>query len=73
MTDQKKASGIVVRRLVLDDETLFEARVQGLPDLAEYADTAEEAHALAVDAIDTTARIFAEKGRPMPAGLQAAD
>ncbi|MFA5633320.1 MAG: hypothetical protein WC997_17605 [Porticoccaceae bacterium] len=37
-----------------------------MPDLAEYGDTAEEAYALAIDAIETTAAALAEKGKPMP-------
>lgn len=60
------AYNISVRRGVFEGETLFEARVKELPDLIEYGETFEEAHALAVDAIETTAKIFAEKGRIMP-------
>ena len=65
--------GVEVRRRTLDGETLFEARVRELPDVAEYADTAEEAYALALDTIQTTAQIFADKGRTMPAVMQVAD
>lgn len=65
--------GIEVRRRSIDGEEVFEARVRELPDLAEYADTADEAYALAVDAIATTARVFAERGKAMPAPLQPAD
>lgn len=62
--------GIEVRRRRMDDEVVFEARVRELPDLTEYADTAEEAYALALDAIATTAAVLAERGRPMPMPLE---
>ncbi|WOG27803.1 hypothetical protein [Endozoicomonas sp. 8E] len=52
---------ITVRRANFDGEVFFEARVKELPDVAEYADTAEEAYALAIDTIEITAEIFAEK------------
>lgn len=64
---------ITVRRANFDGEVFFEARVKELPDVAEYADTAEEAYALAVDTIETTAEIFAEKGKAMPAPYEPAD
>ena len=67
------AYGIEVRRRVMDGEALFEARVRELPDLAEYADTFDETYALAVDAIETTARVFAEHGRAMPAPVEPVD
>jgi len=58
--------GITIKRGEFEGEVCFEARVRELPDLVEYADTADEAYALALDAIETTAEIFAEKGRKMP-------
>lgn len=67
------AYGIEVRRRVIDGEAKFEARVRELPDLAEYADTFDEAYALAVDAIETTAKVFAERGRAMPAPVEPVD
>lgn len=57
---------ISVRRGVFDGEICFEAKVKELPDIAEYADSYEEAYELAIDSIETTAEIFAEKGRTMP-------
>ena len=57
---------VVVRRIVSDGEAMFEARVKEFPDLTEYADTPEEAYALAIDAIETVAVVCAEKGKPMP-------
>ncbi len=56
------ACSVRVRRRSIDGEDIYEARVRELPDVAEYADTAEEAYALAVDTIETTARIFAARG-----------
>ena len=49
---------ITVRRASFDGEVFFEARVKELPDVAEYADTADEAYALAIDTIEATAGIF---------------
>lgn len=56
---------VVVRRIVSEGEAMFEARVKEFPDLTEYADTPEEAYALAIDAIETVAIVCAEKGKPM--------
>lgn len=67
------AYGIELQRRVIDGETVFEARARELPDLAEYADTAEEAYALALDAIETTAAAFAEMGREMPVPMEPMD
>ena len=66
MTDAS-AYNITVRKGSFDGEVCFEARVRELPDLREYGDTHGEAYELALDAIETTAKIFAEKGRKMPA------
>ncbi len=73
MTIDAHAYNITVRRGEFDGEVLFEARVKELPDLAEYADTYEEAYALAVDAIETTAEALAQNGRSMPLASVPAD
>lgn len=57
---------ISVQRVHIDGEDLYEARIAELPDVREYADTAEEARALALDTIDTTQAIFRETGRAFP-------
>ncbi|MFA5984982.1 MAG: toxin-antitoxin system HicB family antitoxin [Methylococcaceae bacterium] len=57
---------ITVRKGWFDGELCFEARVTELPDVAEYADSFEEAYALAIDTIATTAEMFADQGKPMP-------
>lgn len=54
------AYNIIVRRNRFDWEPLFEVRVKEFPDLVEYGESFEEVYALAVDAIETTAAIFAE-------------
>ncbi|MBD3587435.1 toxin-antitoxin system HicB family antitoxin [Salinimonas sp. HHU 13199] len=64
---------ITVRKGMFDGETCFEARVAELPDVAEYGDTYEEAYELALDSIETTAAIFAEKGKQMPAPIVSAE
>lgn len=64
---------IKVRCRTIDGDVMFEARVRELPDLAEYADTAEEACALALDAVTVTAQMLGERGRPMPLALKPTD
>lgn len=49
-----------------EGEDCYESRVKELPDIAEYADTAEEAYALAIDSIEVTTQVLAERGRVMP-------
>jgi predicted HicB family RNase H-like nuclease len=58
--------GITIRRIQEEDGVCFEARIRELPDIAEYADTFEDAYALAIDAIETTAEALSEQGRSMP-------
>ena len=62
--------GITIRRIMEEEGVCFEARIRELPDVAEFADTFEEAYALAIDAIVTTAEALAEQGRSMPAPEQ---
>lgn len=57
---------ITVRRILAEEGPCFEARVRELPDVAEYADTYQEAYQLAVDTIETTAEALRERGRRMP-------
>lgn len=60
---------ISTKLVEIDGETYFEARVRELPDVREYADTRDAAVALAVDTIETTAKVFREQGKQMPAPL----
>ena len=64
---------ISIRRDEFDGEVCFEARVKELPDLTDYADSYEEAYELAIDSIETTMEIFAEKNRPMPMPIVPVD
>lgn len=57
---------ITVRQIEVDGADLFEARIRELPDAVDYGETYEEAYELAVDTIQTTAEIMAERGRGMP-------
>lgn len=67
------AYNITIRYGSFEGEDCFEARVKELPDIAEYADTYDEAYLLAIDAINTTALVYAEKEREMPRPHIAAD
>ncbi|MEW8426132.1 MAG: toxin-antitoxin system HicB family antitoxin [Candidatus Thiodiazotropha sp.] len=60
------AYNITIRRADFEGEVLFEARVKELPDLAEYGESYEDAYDLAIDAIETAAEAFTEKGRAFP-------
>lgn len=64
---------ITLRKGVFADEECYEARVLELPDIAEYADSFEEAYSLAVDTIERAAEIFAEKGKVLPAPFEPVD
>lgn len=61
------AYGIEVRRRDIDGELVFEARIRELPDVAEYADSPEEAYELAIDNILTSVETLAKHGKAMPA------
>jgi predicted HicB family RNase H-like nuclease len=67
------AYNITIRRAVFEGEVLFEARVKELPDLVEYGESFDEAYELAVDAIETAAEAFAEKGHAFPSAIVPAD
>jgi len=64
---------ITVRKGLFDNEECFEARVAELPDVVEYADSFDEAYALAIDTIETTAAIFEEQGKTIPQPIIPAD
>ncbi len=55
-----------MRKGLFNNEECFEARVAELPDVVEYADSFDEAYALAIDTVETTAVIFEEQGKTMP-------
>ncbi len=60
---------ISIRKGNFDGEVLFEARIKELPDVAEYADSYEEAYSLAIDTIETTAEMLLEQGKVMPSPI----
>lgn len=60
---------IEIRLGEFEEETCYEAKVKELPSLAEYADSYEEAYALALDSIETLAEMYADTGRAFPASL----
>lgn len=60
---------VSVRLETFEDEKYFVGRVAELPDVEEYADTAEEAMALVLDTVRTTQKVFAEEGREFPTPL----
>lgn len=47
-------------------EDCYMAEVLEFPDVAEFANTADEAYRLAVDTIEATIEIFQESGRQIP-------
>ncbi len=67
------AYNITVRRGEFEGEILYEARVKELPDLVEYGETYQEAYGLALDAIETTATVLAEKGLALPVAMVPAE
>ena len=72
MIDASKYT-IIVRKGYFDGEECFEARVAELPDVAEYADSFNEAYALAIDTIETTSELFEAKGKSIPPPFLPAD
>jgi predicted RNase H-like HicB family nuclease len=57
---------ISVRRESFDGESMYVARVEELPDVEEYADSADFARILAMETIRVTQKIFAKKGLQFP-------
>lgn len=57
---------IEIRRGNFDGEDCFQARVKEIPYLEEYADSYEEAYALVIDSIETTAAEMEATGKVMP-------
>ena len=67
------AYNITVRECEFECEPLFEARIRELPDVREFAESAQEVYALAIDTIETAAAMFAETGRPFPLPVRPQD
>jgi predicted HicB family RNase H-like nuclease len=64
---------VIVRKVLIEDEELWRATVQELPDVAEFAETREQAIDLALDAIESLERAAAEEGRDFPEPIQEED
>jgi predicted HicB family RNase H-like nuclease len=72
MTDADRYA-ITLRKVRVDDEDLWRATVRELPDLAEFAQTREEAFDLAVDAIENLKVAAEEAGRSFPEPIEDED
>jgi predicted HicB family RNase H-like nuclease len=69
MTDAERYA-ITVRKTLIEGEELWRATVRELPDLAEYAETRDEAIELALDAIEGLRNAAQEEGRVFPEPLE---
>ncbi len=69
MTDAERYA-ISVRKVRVDDEEMWRATVRELPDLAEFAETRDEAIDLALDAIETLKVSAAEEGWQFPEPIE---
>lgn len=69
MTDAERYA-VSVRKVRVDDQEVWRATVRELPDLAEFAETREEALDLALDAIESLKASAAEEGRPFPEPIE---
>jgi predicted HicB family RNase H-like nuclease len=58
---------LCIRRVEIEGEKMFSAKVAELPDLEEFADTFEEARALAIDSIETLAAMAEAQDVNFPA------
>lgn len=61
---------VIVRKVLVDDQEVWRATVRELPDLAEFAETREEALDLALDAIESLKASAAEDGLPFPEPIE---
>ena len=64
---------ITTRRIVVDGQPLFEARVKEFPDVREYAEDLTEAYELVVDTIQATAEAFEQLSRALPSPMVPQD
>jgi len=73
MTRETLGYTIDLKKIQVEGQAIFEARIQELPEVAEYAETPTEAYDLAVDTIETAIEICRQDGRKMPAAHKAVD
>ncbi len=64
---------ISLRRVSVDGDALFEARVKEFPDATEYAETAQEAYELALDTVEASLEVLQENGKPIPKPSETID
>jgi len=57
---------INLRRVTVDGEMLYEARVREFPDATEYAESAQEAYELALDTVEASLEVLQEQGKTPP-------
>ena len=57
---------INLRRVTVDGEMLYEARVREFPDATEYAESAQEAYELALDTVEASLEVLQERGKTPP-------
>ena len=62
---------INLRRITVDGEALYEARVREFPDATEFADTAQEAYELALDTIEVSLEVLQEQGKAAPTPIES--
>lgn len=65
MTDPDRYN-INLRRITVDGEVLYEARVKEFPDATEYAESAQEAYELALDTVEASLEVLQEQGKAVP-------
>jgi len=57
---------INLRRVTVDGEMLYEARVREFPDATEYAESTQEAYELALDTVEASLEVLQEQGKTPP-------
>lgn len=57
---------INLRRVSIDGEMLYEARVREFPDATEFAESSQEAYELALDTVEASLEVLQEQGKALP-------
>jgi predicted HicB family RNase H-like nuclease len=70
MTIDPSAYNITLSRTEIDGEKVFEARVAELPGIVGYGDSAGQAHAVAVEAIEKLQEMAAKDGETLPTPIK---
>jgi len=73
MSQSAEHYAITVRRVSIEGEEFWRATVRELPDVAEFAETRDEAIDLALDSIETLKQAAKEEGREFPEPLEEED